>query len=277
MNSDLARGRSASPVEMETPSALHRVMGSDGQAAPCDDWEKPGDCSLVNLVELVLKNPARLDDLARVEQRQVDLIPRFLAIGLASFGIFTMSLVLILAYADASALPSFMASRWSANPVASAVSLCLAYTLGLAMAAGVCLPSFYFYSLLAGIRVSVLQVAGQVMKGKAATSMMLMGVLPSYVAVALGAIIFRFPHDWLQLALYFGLVLPFIAGLWGVRAIYIGFVSLADTMAPERRCQRECLLRRLTLACAGCYTAVSPVMIYTLWVYFADLLAGRTV
>ncbi len=276
MNSEFALGRRASPAEMETPSALQRVMGSDGQAAPGDDGENSDDCSLVNLVELVLKNPAGLDDLARVEERQVDLIPRFLAIGLASFGIFTMSLVLILAFADASALPPFMASRWSANPVASAVALCLAYTLGLVMASGVCLPSFYFYSLLAGTRVSALQVAGQVMKGKAATSMMLMGVLPSYVAVVLGAIVFRFPHDWLQLALYLGLVLPFIAGLWGVRAIYFGFVSLADTMAPERRCQRECLLRRLTLACTGCYTAVSPVMIYTLWVYFADLLAGQS-
>jgi hypothetical protein len=152
----------------------------------------------------------------------------------------------------------------------------MAYTLGLVMATGVCLPSFYFYSLLAGIRVSALQVVGQVMKGKAATSMMLLGVLPSYVAVVLGAIVFRFPHDWLRLALCLGLVLPFIAGLWGVRAIYLGFVRLADTMAPERRCQRECLLRRLTLACAGCYAAVSPVMIYTLWVYFADLFAGRS-
>ena len=273
MKSEFVFECDASPSEVEVPSRTSRMIGSrDGHHGHAENRD---ECSLTNLVELVLKNSARLDELARVEERQVELIPRFLAIGLASFGIFTMSLVLILFFAGGSALPSFMAKRWMANPVASAVALCLAYTLGLVMAAGVCLPSFYFYTLLAGIRVSVLQVAGQVMKGKAATSVMLMGVLPSYVAVVLGAIVFGFPYDWLQLALYLGLVLPFIAGLWGVRAVYFGFVSLADTMVAARRCQRECLLRRLTLACAGCYTAVSPVMIYTLWIYFADLLAGR--
>ena len=68
--------------------------------------------------------------------------------------------------------------------------------------------------------------------------------------------------------------MPFLVGLWGVRAIYRGFVGLADTMPVERRCGRRWWLERLTLACSVCYTAVCPVMIFTLWRHFAGQLAG---
>jgi hypothetical protein len=66
--------------------------------------------------------------------------------------------------------------------------------------------------------------------------------------------------------LYIGLLLPFFAGLWGVASIFQGFMRLADTL----RCavQRVCFLRRLTLAWAACYTAVTPFMIYALWTHF---------
>jgi len=35
------------------------------------------------------------------------------------------------------------------------------------------------------------------------------------------------------------------------------------------RCQRACLLRRLVVSWSVCYAAVTPVMIYSLWEYFA--------
>jgi hypothetical protein len=131
------------------------------------------------------------------------------------------------------------------------------------------LPSFYFYGLLAGVKVSWLQVTALIMKGKASTSVLLLGILPIYMAIVLGLSVFQAEPSWLRLAFYLGLVLPFGAGLWGVRNIYLGFMGLADTLPPERRVHRECFLRRLTLACAGCYSAVTPVMIYTLWDYFS--------
>ena len=136
-----------------------------------------------------------------------------------------------------------------------------------------CLPSFYFYGLLAGVRVSWAQVTAQVMKGQAATAVMLIGIMPVYVAAALGGNVFAAPQPLLRGVLYAGLALPFAAGLWGVRSIYVGFLGLSDTLPPERHCRREYWLRRLTAACHACYTAVCPVMIYTLWGYFADHLA----
>jgi hypothetical protein len=230
--------------------------------------------SVLGLTELLLKDPARLDRVARDETQQWRLVPSLLAIGAASFGLFALVLVVTLDAAPAAALPRPLAEWRPSHRVASAVGLWLAYALGFTLTTGVCLPSFWFYGLLAGIRASWLQVTAQMVKGQAATAMMLLGILPVYFAVALGAVVFRAPPDSLRAVLWIGLGLPFVAGLWGVRSIFRGFVGLADTMADERRCARTCWLRRLTLACSVCYTAVCPVMIWTLWRHFAGQLEG---
>jgi hypothetical protein len=244
----------AAAVEQEQP-----VLGS-----------APDERSVLGLAELLLKDPSRMDSLARDERRQLLLVPSLLAIGLFSFSLFALALVLTLGAAPTEALPELLAERWAAHRTSSALALWLAYALGFTMTTGVCLPSFYFYGLLAGVRVSWPQVTAQMVKGQAATAVMLIGIMPVYVAAALGCIVFAGPPPLLRVVLYAGLGLPFAAGLWGVRSIYVGFLGLSDTLPPQRRCQRECWLRRLTAACSACYTAVCPVMIYTLWCYVAD-------
>jgi hypothetical protein len=232
------------------------------------------DRSVLGLAELLLKNPSRVDALARDESRQLLLLPSLLAIGLVSFSLFALALVLTLDAVPAEALPGVLAERWAAHRTGCALALGLAYALGFTLATGVCLPSFYFYSLLAGVRVSWTQVTAQIMKGQASTAVMLTGIMPLYVAAALGGIVFGGAPELLRVIHHVGLALPFVAGLWGVRSIYIGFLGLSDTLPPQRRCQRERWLRRLTAACSICYTAVCPVMIYTLWGYVADHLAS---
>jgi hypothetical protein len=259
----------AAPV-CEAPSPQVAVPPEEGRGAV---GSAPDERSVLGLAELLLKNPSRVDRLARDESRQLLLLPSLLAIGLVSFSLFALGLVLTLAAAPAEALPEFLAERWAAHRMASAGALWLAYALGFTLTTGVCLPSFYFYSLLAGVRVSWAQVTAQIMKGQASTAVMLMGIMPVYVAAALGGIVFAAPPPLLRGVLYAGLALPFAAGLWGVRSIYVGFLGLSDTLPPQRRGQRERWLRRLTAACSACYTAVCPVMIYTLWGYFADHLA----
>jgi hypothetical protein len=237
--------------------------------------EIPGerdDRTVLGLAELLLKDPARVDSLTRVEARQAILLPRLLMIGLASFSLFALALALLFSRADTQELPAFMAGRWSAHPLASAAAMWLAYVLGFVLASCVCLPSFYFYGLLSGVKITMLQVTALIMKSKASTGMMLLGILPIYLAAALGGVIFHVRTDYLQAILYLGLILPFIAGLWGVSSLYRGFTGLADTLPPERQCRRGCFLRRLTAACSACYTAVAPVMIYTLWNYFVAAL-----
>lgn len=227
--------------------------------------------SLLGMIELLLKHPARLDQLARTEERQPELLPRFLAIVLASFSVFALALVLLLDQADPAALPPFLRAHWTGR-AGPAVSLWAAYTVGLIAATGVCLPSFYFFGLLAGVKTSALQVVGHIMKGKASTAVMLLGILPIYVAVVLGMVVFRAPAADLQVALYLGLALPFVAGVWGVWSIYRGFLTMADTLPECRRARRTCFLRRLTVAWAALYTVVTPVMIWSLWNFFVTRL-----
>jgi hypothetical protein len=227
------------------------------------------DRSALGLTELLLKNSRRVDSLVRNESWQADLIPRFLGIAVTSFSVFSLALAIIMSLAPAEDLPKVLRDAWQSSPGRAGLSLGLAYVVGLIAAAGVCLPSFYFYGLLSGVRITILQVTTHIMEGMAATSLMLIGLLPIYVAYGLGLIVFAAPSSTLVPMIYAGLALPFIAGLWGLRTIYRGFMQLADTLPPERRCRRQCFLRRLTLACTSCYSAVTPVMIYTLWNSFS--------
>ncbi|HTU93132.1 MAG TPA: hypothetical protein VMF69_23830 [Gemmataceae bacterium] len=219
--------------------------------------------SLLGLVELLLKVPARLDEQVRNSVRQAEIIPRLLILALTSFALFALVLALLLLAAEAGAVPFFL-DNWngSAGP---AFALGLAYPIGMVAAAGICLPAFYFFGLLAGVRISMLQVAAHILKGQAATAVLLLGLTPIYLSVSLGMLIFHAQAEVMTAALAVGLALPFVAGLWGVRSIYVGFLGLADTLPPERRCRRTCFLRRLTAAWAAVYTAVTPVMIWSLY------------
>jgi hypothetical protein len=144
--------------------------------------------------------------------------------------------------------------------------LIAAYCFGLIAATGVCLPSLYFYGLLSGVKLSMLDVVTHAMKAKATSAVALLGILPVYIALAMGVLIFGWVPDLLrEWALWLGFILPFIAGLWGTISLYLGFETLADTLPPERCERRGCFLRRLVVSWAACYTAVSPVMIYTVW------------
>jgi hypothetical protein len=81
----------------------------------------------------------------------------------------------------------------------------------------------------------MLQVTALALKGTASGAVALMGALPLYFAVVLGLVVFAAPHGLVALVCVVGLALPFITGLWGTRSLYVGFVSLAETMKPEQR------------------------------------------
>jgi hypothetical protein len=215
----------------------------------------------MDLVELMLKDRGRLDGLIRDESLAPDLIPSLLAIAVVGFTIFGVAATLILNLEPS--LPAWVPrARWSDGTWAN---LTLAYALGLVAAAGICLPSFYFYGLLAGVKLSMLQSTAHAVKCLAVTSVVLVGALPIYVAVSLGMIVFSASAELLRFTTALGLALPFLAGLWGVRTLFLGFSEFADTVPVCRKAERACFLRRLTVAWAACYTAVTPLMIIWLW------------
>ncbi len=263
---------------------------------PTFDQENSDDClsavpapRLFDLIELILKDRPRLERVIRDSSLAGELIPRFLAISLVGFTFFGIALAFMIAAVGVridlmsikSALDGQTPALMSFNHELSADSagmrhslnaglhLMAAYDLGLIAAAGICLPSLYFYGLLAGVPMSMARVALHTLKGMATTATALVGILPIYMAFSLGAAVFSAPEVLVDSVLKIGLILPFAAGLFGAHSLYAGFNALAATMPPERRCQRACLLRRLVVSWSVCYTAVTPVMIYTLWEYFS--------
>jgi hypothetical protein len=241
-------------------------------ATPADDREiNVDDRSTVGLVELMLKSPERLDELTRDESRQAGLVTQFLTISLVGFTIFGVAATVMLnagvalgtARSWPERIPDAFWRDWSF------ANLLLAYDIGLIAATGICLPSFYFFGLLAGVKTSMLGVLTHAMKGNSITAVTLVGILPIYLAVVLGMIVFKLPAQLTELTLYGALALPFAAGLNGVQSLYVGFMGLTDTLPPNRRCLRACLLRRLVFAWSACYTAVTPLMVYTLWRHFS--------
>src|SRR5260370_23667987 len=138
---------------------------------PADDAPpvEADEHSMLGMAELLLKAPAQVDRLTRDADRQPELVLRFLAIALTSFSLFSAVLVLLLDCVPEAALPDVLAQRWHVG-VGPAVSLWLAYAVGLVAASGVCLPSFYFFGLLAGVGALWMQVTVHGLPGEGATS-----------------------------------------------------------------------------------------------------------
>ena len=244
---------------------------------------------LFDLIELILKDRPRLDRIIRDPSLGRELIPRFLAISLVGFTFFGISLAFMVAAVGVRielmsiksmldrTTPALMSFNHNVpfdvlglgSTFAAGWRLIAAYDLGLIAAAGICLPSLYFYGLLAGVPMSLAGVAVHTLKGMATTATALVGILPIYMAFSLGAAVFEAPAILVDAVLQVGLLLPFAAGLFGAHSLYAGFNALAGVLPPDRRCQRACLLRRLVVSWSVCYTAVTPVMIYTLWEYFS--------
>jgi hypothetical protein len=227
--------------------------------------------TMISVVEMLLKNRARLNALLRDEAYTRELVPSLLAVaavGFAVHGVVTTAILNGLYHTSSFWFPHLPAAYWN-HP--SAGNLVLSYTLGLIAANGICLPSFYFYGLLAGVRISILGVSAHALKGMAAGAVALIGLLPIYVAIALSAIVFPLGTYWIGYTVAIGLALPFIAGFAGAANLYEGFVGLADTMTGPRCASRQCFLRRLILAWVACATFVTPVVIYSLWHFLSDL------
>lgn len=232
----------------------------------------PEQTALGNIVELLLKDHAKLEGILRLEEGQRRAIPKLLFIGATAFALYGVVATFMLNLARVEAgfwLDYLPAARSDDGTIAN---LTLAYVVGMIAANGLCLPSFYFYGLLSGLRISMLGVTAHALKGMTAGAVALVGLLPVYVAATLGASFYVDSRQWLGVIILLGLALPFLAGFWAVRSLFRGFVALADTIPAECRVGRTCLLRRLIFAWAGCYTFVTPLVIYTLWQHLS--LAG---
>jgi hypothetical protein len=260
----------------------------DVDAVELTSIDEPADVhslSTIALVELLLKDRWRLYRLLRVSAASAVMLPRLLGIALAGYVLFGVTMSVVMAAAGTwPALTSIAA--WIDSPATAPIAfapigssltetvprisgqsaaLIFAYAFGLVAASCVCLPSLYFYCLLAGVRMTMLDVVLHAVKSKAVAAVALVGILPIYVAVAMGVAIFDAGEPLVRATLLLGLALPFIAGIWGTVAMYQAFTLVCATLPANRIERRACFLRRLVLSWSAIYTAVMPVMIYSVW------------
>lgn len=252
---------------------------------PSEATVAPLDPTLIGLTESILKSPESLERAIRQHDNSAVLIPRLVVLSLIGFLFFGVAMSLVFSSAESwpklqplkVALKTDMRSvmQFEALPAeggklgpwlnGQAFKLIAAYAIGLIAATGICLPSLYFYGLLAGVKMSMLDIVNHAMKAKATSAVALIGILPVYAALALGIILFDLNPFLEACVFHLGLALPFLAGLAGCRSLYYGFSRLPQDVPFERRYRRECFLKRLVLSWCCVYTAVSPVMIHELW------------
>lgn len=256
--------------------AEHRVV----QAEPL-----PGSCpGHLELIELMLKNQPLLDRVIREPRWRAELVPRLLEIAFCGLTLFGIALVVILAMTGIELTPHPVATvlREPGTPIVEMTvhhggterrppftsigdwRLVIAYTFGPIAATGICLPSLYFYGLLSGLRLPLLDVVLHALKAKATSAVALVGGLPIYVAVALSPALLGTREDVLILIVLVGLTFPFFAGLVGTWSLYRGFYALRHTMPAEQCQSRQCMIRRLVAAWCAVYTAVAPLMVFTI-------------
>jgi hypothetical protein len=260
----------------------------DVEAVELTSIDAPGDprsFTAPALVELLLKDRWRLYRLLRVPTGASVMLPRLLGIALAGYILFGLTMSIVMSAAGV--WPSLTSiAQWLDSPATApinftpiegsvaeaipriggkSVALILAYAFGLVAASCVCLPSLYFYCLLSGVRMTMLDVVLHAVKSKSIAAVALVGILPIYVAVAMGVAIFHADPPLVHATMVLGLLLPFIAGFWGTVAMYQAFSLVCDTLPANRIERRGCFLRRLVLSWSAIYTAVMPVMIYSVW------------
>lgn len=135
----------------------------------------------------------------------------------------------------------------------------IALAASLIGALGLCLPIFYFCSQMAGLDVSPAMVAVQALRANATRAIVLFGLLPVVVALALGAIAAQTGAD---AAVAVGLALPIVIGLGGIRQIYLGFVDLAERQNLPK--DRRPLMLGMILGATAIYGLIAPVALYRL-------------
>lgn len=258
------------PVATSTATLDSLEVVEPGSSAP-DTATLARATSLSNVIDLLLKDNAKLDAILRLDEGQRRLIPRLLAVAVGCFTLYGIVTTLMLNLARTHSGYWFPTLPPAMTNDATIGNLTLAYAVGMIAAAGICLPSFYFYGLLSGIRLSMLGTAAHALKGMAAGAVALVGILPIYVAATLNLLSGSKDPALLSMLVGIGLALPFIAGLRGARSLFLGFVGLADTIPADCRRDRACLLRRLILAESGLYTFVTPLVIYSIWQHLSQI------
>lgn len=213
-----------------------------------------------SLVDLLLRDRDQADRACADPATAARLLPRF--IGLSALGIGAWSVVhgLLLSLSTQQLNPHGL---FGAPITVTIPALFLAYEGALTGAQVAGLPTFSFYGLMAGFRTHAWRIATESLRARATAALVLMGLLPVYLAVGLGLVLL-FPEPggvgaaWQALVLGIGgFTLPFVAGLAAPASLLRVFRKLAHEAEDGRPGQGR---RPMPLLLAMAWSAVFSVM-----------------
>jgi hypothetical protein len=209
----------------------------------------------LNFYELVLRDDRRLDRWIVDPELYDRGIRKFLGVSVAGTAVYGTMVGLV---AQVTSVDAGTRAWLGTLPM---LTFPLALTLAFLGALMVCLPSFYFYTQLSSLDASFRIVTGQALRAQARTAALLLGVLPIYVAIALGAAVGVL--DGGPAILGMGICLPFIVGIAGLTSLARSFHRLSQEL-PVAHVRRPHFLSRLVLAWGAVYSVVAPVALYRL-------------
>ncbi len=205
-----------------------------------------------NFYELVIRDGEELDR-AIVQDPDERSVRRLLAVSVTGFGLFGLVVGLAAQFVG---ITGDLALWMGSLP---ALTFPIALTGSFLVSLAICLPSFWFYTQLAGVDASFRLVTLQALRVHARTATLLLGALPFYAAIALA-----FAAGFIResaVVIEVGVALPFAVGLFGIVALYRSFGRLAKQL-PVSHKRRPFFATGLVFTWSLVFTAVCPVALY---------------
>ena len=209
------------------------------------------------LVDLLLRRPEALDAALAGPQTALAMNSRLIPLALGGLLAYGAVQGLLLTQSRMALWPVDLA----ASPPALAMgAVGLAYVGGMFGAQVAGLPSAWFYAALAGVRVPAARIAGEALRAQATSALVLLGLLPVYLAAGLGLTALN-QGDLSSVAKglvigVFGYALPFVAGLAGVISLYRAFGRVLRAAAGAERAAGPL---RLVFLWSVLFTAMAPL------------------
>jgi hypothetical protein len=205
--------------------------------------------------DLLIRDDPRLDEVIVAGERRIEPIQKLLMLSVGGTTLYGFAVGLAAQFLQ---LPGPIGEWLGQVPL---LTLPLALTAAFLLALAVCLPSFYFYTQLSGLDASFRLITMQALRIQARTSILLLGVLPVYTAIVLGAVVGVIEGG--EHLILLGVVLPFVVGLAGLTSLHKSFERLGQVL-PVSHVRRPCFLSRMVMAWGMVYAVVCPVAVYRL-------------
>ena len=197
----------------------------------------------------------------------VGLMRKMLALAVGSFATYGLLLGLMAqAFPKPLTLPSRpMDPMFEHVVVWMPVSLTLSFLIAIAVG----LPSFYFYTQLAGLNAPFRLITALSLRVHARSSVFLLGAMPFFFALALLEYVFlgHVSPDTVGL----GILVPFVCGLCGLVSLYKSFGMLSQVL-PRNHTRRGKGMMRLVACWALLGATVAPVAMWRIASWMIDVL-----